>query len=135
MRPSTASDRPGRARGRPHRTGASAIDRRAAQNQGFTCENCARPVTPLRNGSYRNHCPHCLWSKHVDEHPGDRASECRGLMRPERVDQPRGKGLAVVHRCTSCGFTRPNRIADDYGQGDSIDAVSALMARQTRHLR
>jgi RNHCP domain len=82
---------------------------------------------PLSNGGYRNHCPACLWSKHVDVRPGDRAATCRGLMRPVRIESRGGKGLAVVHRCEACGFTRPNRIADDPGQGDDVDAIIAVM--------
>ncbi|WP_194926572.1 RNHCP domain-containing protein [Catenulispora pinisilvae] len=101
---------------------------RSAQNQGFTCENCGTLVAPLSNGSYRNHCPACLYSKHVDVEPGDRASTCRGAMRPERVEHRGGKGLVIVHRCTVCGFVRPNRIADDPVRGDDIDAVIALMS-------
>jgi len=85
-------------------------------------------VAPLRNGSYRNHCPACLWSKHVDVEPGDRAARCRGLMRPVHVENRAGKGLVVVHACVVCGFTRPNRIADDPFQGDDIDAIIALMS-------
>jgi hypothetical protein len=53
-------------------------------------------VLPLSTGSYRNHCPACLWSKHVDVQPGDRAATCRGLMRPDRVETRRGKGLIMV---------------------------------------
>jgi hypothetical protein len=87
-------------------------------------------VAPLRNGSYRNHCPACLWSKHVDVDPGDRAAGCGGLMRPARVDHRGGKGLVVVHACVVCGFTRPNRIADDPFQGDDIDTVIAVMKGQ-----
>jgi hypothetical protein len=64
-----------------------------------------------------------MWSKHVDIQPGDRAATCRGLMRPERIEQRRGKGLVVIHRCVACGFARPNRIADDPVQGDDINAV------------
>ena len=37
---------------------------KAAQNQGFNCEYCGAVVTPLTNGSYRNHCelprPECM---------------------------------------------------------------------------
>lgn len=86
-------------------------------------------VAPLTNGSYRNHCPACLCSKHVDIDPGDRASTCRGMMRPERVEHRGGKGLVLVHRCVVCGFVRPNRIADDPVQGDDIDAIIALMSK------
>jgi RNHCP domain len=85
-------------------------------------------VVPLTNGSYRNHCPACLWSRHVDLTPGDRASACRELMRPERVDHRGGKGLVIIHRCVGCGFARANRIAADFAQGDDIDAIIAVLA-------
>jgi RNHCP domain-containing protein len=48
-------------------------------------------------------------------------------MRPECVQQRRGKGLAIIHMCLTCGFTRSNRIAGDPEQGDDIDAVIAVM--------
>ena len=86
-------------------------------------------MAPLRNGSYRNHCPVCLCSKHVDIGPGDRASPCRGMMRPERVEHRGGKGLVLVHRCVVCGLVRANRIAGDPVQGDDIDAIIALMSK------
>jgi hypothetical protein len=49
-------------------------------------------------------------------------------MRPERIEQRKGKGLVVVHRCTGCGAVRPNRIADDPVQGDDVGAITAVMA-------
>lgn len=52
------------------------------ENQGFMCENCGLKVQPLNNGSYRNHCPNCLYSLHLDMKPGDRKSSCKGLMKP-----------------------------------------------------
>ena len=55
---------------------------RKRENTAFTCEHCGREVVPLTSGSYRNHCPFCLYSKHVDALPGDRMSECGGLMEP-----------------------------------------------------
>ncbi|KAB8161716.1 RNHCP domain-containing protein [Streptomyces sp. 3MP-14] len=108
---------------------------RAAQNQGFTCEHCGASVVPLTNGSYRNHCPACLWSKHVDLMPGDRAATCHGLMRPQHIEHRRKKGLAIMHRCVECGFVRANRIADDLRQSDDVDAIAALMSRLTSPLR
>ena len=48
-------------------------------------------------------------------------------MRPIGVERRRGKGLVLIHRCVICGFTRPNRLADDPVQGDDIDAVVAVM--------
>ncbi|MFJ8519606.1 RNHCP domain-containing protein [Lysinibacillus xylanilyticus] len=57
---------------------------RKNENIAFQCENCGTIVEP--NGSFRNHCPNCLFSKHMDNVPGDRASTCKGLMRPIGVD-------------------------------------------------
>ncbi|HKR69451.1 MAG TPA: RNHCP domain-containing protein [Streptosporangiaceae bacterium] len=91
------------------------------------CTNCGAVVAPLTNGSYRNHCPLCLWSMHVDVRPGDRASDCHGLMRPDRMDQRPGKGLVIIHRCVRCRFTRANRIASESAQSDDIAALSDLM--------
>jgi hypothetical protein len=49
-------------------------------------------------------------------------------MRPERTEHRAGKGLVLVHRCTRCGATRANRIADDPRQGDDVAALTAVMA-------
>jgi hypothetical protein len=44
--------------------------------EDFECEHCGH----LEEGNgYTNHCTSCLWSKHVDINPGDRAAECQGL--------------------------------------------------------
>ena len=39
-------------------------------NEDFICENCGKDV---EKSSYtaRDHCPYCLYSKHVDINPGD----------------------------------------------------------------
>ena len=65
-------------------------------------------------GRHRNHCPLCLYSKHVDRsHPGDRRSDCRSLMEPiGTFHRPNGEQM-VVHRCGGCGAERHNRIAAD----------------------
>ncbi|MVN87382.1 RNHCP domain-containing protein [Deinococcus sp. HMF7620] len=99
-------------------------------NNAFACGYCGAQVLPLRNGSVRNHCPHCLHSKHVDVLPGDRACECHGLMAPVGVEQSGKKGWVLVHRCQTCGFQGRNRAAlDDPEQPDSWDAIVALSAR------
>ncbi len=43
----------------------------------FTCGHCGRRVGPLPSGGRnRNHCPYCLFSRHVDaERSGERASD------------------------------------------------------------
>ncbi|MBO0813245.1 MAG: RNHCP domain-containing protein [Microlunatus sp.] len=106
---------------------------RATENRSFSCAHCGERVRRLQNGSYRNHCPGCLWSVHVDNVPGDRAASCGGLMEPVRLVQPRGKGLAVVHVCTACGHQSRNRLAvDDPDQPDSWDAIARVQAAAER---
>jgi hypothetical protein len=74
-------------------------------------------------GKHRNHCPWCLFSRHVDgEKPGDRASPCGSLMAPiGAFTRPKGEHV-VVHRCLGCDFERHNRIAAD----DNFDLVLQL---------
>lgn len=80
----------------------------------FHCVRCCQPVAPDAPGTqHRNHCPHCLWSRHVDDEPGDRASECRGAMEPVSVWVRPGGDWAVIHRCRKCGELHSNRIAGD----------------------
>jgi len=43
-------------------------------NDAFVCAVCGFQVPPVTEGGYRNHCPRCLHSLHVDESPGDRAA-------------------------------------------------------------
>jgi hypothetical protein len=84
-------------------------------NRGFICDFCSRKVLPIiYGGSYRNHCPFCLFSKHVDlDTPGDRLSKCGGLMKPIGVFTKRTGEYVVVHKCERCGFERFNRVAGD----------------------
>jgi RNHCP domain-containing protein len=103
---------------------------RTDENTGFRCARCAAPVPPLSNGSYRNHCPVCLWSQHVDDaRPGDRASTCRGAMRPIAIARAK-KGWQIVHRCERCGVERKNRVAEGTVVPDDIDAIVALFDRR-----
>lgn len=69
---------------------------------------------------YTNHCPACLWSRHADVHPGDRAATCRGLMRPLALRYERG-AFRVVHECVVCGLRRQVR-------ADPADDLSALFS-------
>jgi len=62
---------------------------------------------------HRNHCPSCLWSKHLDDSPGDRAADCDGAMEPVAVWVKRGGEWAIIHRCSRCGTLHSNRIAGD----------------------
>ena len=99
---------------------------RREENTGFVCENCGRKVLPVSNGSYRNHCPFCLYSKHVDRKSGDRREECGGLMKPVGIKYKSGKGFQIVHRCLLCGAEKVNKIAGDTNQPDEIEALAGL---------
>jgi len=64
--------------------------------------------------AHRNHCPNCLWSRHLDDDsPGDRAADCGSLMEPIAISV-RGDGeWVLVHRCTGCDVLHLNRTAGD----------------------
>jgi hypothetical protein len=98
--------------------------RSRTEKQEFRCRRCGLFVGPtLGGGKHRNHCPYCLHSRHVDGSvPGDRSSDCGGLMAPiGAFTRPKGEH-AIVHRCLTCGFERYNRIAAD----DDFEAVLEL---------
>lgn len=80
--------------------------------EDFTCEHCGAQVT---GNGFTNHCPKCLWSKHVDIQPGDRAETCQGMMQPVGVVR-KGDGYRILFRCTTCGEERWNKSApeDDF---------------------
>ena len=90
----------------------------------FLCTHCDRAIPGTAPGTvHRNHCPHCLWSLHVDLQTGDRRSACRGSMEPFAIGiQPNGE-WSILHRCQRCGMIRMNRIA-----GDDNDVLLVSMA-------
>lgn len=105
---------------------------RKMENQGFICSNCGELVYPLENGSYRNHCPCCLFSLHVDCTPGDKASQCRGLMQPVAVHHHSKKGYQILHKCLKCGFARFNIIVENGSQPDNFDRILQLMQQPAK---
>lgn len=83
-------------------------------NESFTCENCKKEITEHPEWSARNHCPFCLYSKHLDdEFPWDRASKCHWLMKPIDIDYKKNKWNMIKHRCTKCGKEILNKVAPD----------------------
>jgi hypothetical protein len=92
----------------------------------FSCKYCQAHVytQPLLSGVHnRNHCPYCLWSRHVDlNKPGDRLSACKTIMQPIGLTMKPGRDkfgracmgeLMLIHRCIGCGKLSINRIAAD----------------------
>ncbi|MCL6593459.1 MAG: RNHCP domain-containing protein [Alicyclobacillus sp.] len=97
------------------------------RNEPFVCAHCGLQVQPAAH-TCRNHCPSCLYSRHLDVYPGDRAAECGGLMQPVRVEYNSRKGYQIVHHCQRCGIERKNQaLLDDPVQPDSLNALLALM--------
>ena len=89
--------------------------RQADGSESFKCGHCKAFVGPtIGGGRHRNHCPYCLYSRHVDDsRMGDRASSCGALMAPVgRFYRPKGEEV-ILHRCLGCGFERHNRVAAD----------------------
>lgn len=93
-------------------------------DSGFICANCKREVLPLGYTS-RNHCPFCLYSLHVDVNPGDRASECGGLLEPVQVLTDPKKGYIIVSKCQKCGAVRRNKAA--IGNTEQPDDIKLLI--------
>lgn len=84
------------------------------RDESFICRNCGYPVVPPGAGSdHRNHCPNCLCSVHLDIEPGDRESDCGGLMEPVAVWVRKNGEWAIIHRCRRCGAFSSNRVAAD----------------------
>lgn len=93
------------------------------RDEEFICENCGNKVEKLGYSS-RNHCPKCLYSKHVDINPGDRAEECHGLLEPISVEISSKKGYVIVYKCKKCGKIRKNIVAKD----DDMNKIIRLTA-------
>ena len=95
-------------------------------NEAFTCRKCKKD-NPEAKKTCRNHCRFCLYSLHVDDKiPGDRLSECHGLMEPLAIRQSGKKGYQILHRCLKCAKEMVNKAADD----DDIDTIITIMQRQ-----
>lgn len=88
------------------------------KDEDFTCLHCGAEV--IGNG-YTNHCPQCLWSKHVDVHPGDRMERCGGLMTPVSAEVATA-GYVLRQRCEECGVQRKNKAVE----GDNFDLIIEL---------
>jgi rubrerythrin len=89
--------------------------------EDFICENCGAMIA---GNGYTNHCPECLYSKHVDINPGDRQSSCQGLMEPISVEAT-NKGYILTFRCTKCGTTKRNKAA----RNDNFETILRVSAR------
>lgn len=90
------------------------------KNEGFICDYCGKNIDPVTHGPSRNHCPHCLYSLHVDIIPGDRKAQCSGLMKPIGVKKYK-RTWKILHHCERCGKEQYNIMAAD----DDISGLSS----------
>ncbi len=104
----------------------------------FICDNCGKEVdsSQLTGTKQRNHCPFCLYSKHVDlNFSGDRKANCDGKMKPialtfkeegmNKYGQKKQGELMLIHACFKCGKISVNRIAAD----DNPDQLLSVFKR------
>ena len=86
--------------------------------EDFACEMCGFQVS---GNGYTNHCPNCLWSKHVDVNPGDRLEKCGGMMKPTGLEK-RGDDFYIIQICEKCHFEWKNKAQ----KGDNFNKIIEL---------
>ncbi len=94
------------------------------KTEDFTCENCGAEV---RGDGYTNHCPKCLWSKHVDNNPGDRENNCQGLMEPIRAYFEAGEWI-IIQKCKKCGEERKIKSVEK----DDLDEILKISIKNIK---
>ena len=87
----------------------------------FICENCHQKVSKL-NYTSRDHCPYCLYSKHVDINPGDRENTCLGLLKPIDIEKYKDT-YKIIYKCEKCHQIHKNVMAND----DNYDEILNIM--------
>lgn len=93
--------------------------------EDFVCSVCSYHV---QGTGYTNHCPNCLYSLHVDTHPGDRQEQCHGIMKPIDIVTQGGSPVDVIHQCQRCHVIKTNKLDDK----DSMDAIIQVMEDKVR---
>ena len=107
----------------------------------FRCINCGNHVMAahlLSGVNNRNHCPYCLWSRHLDLYSaGDRLSACKGKMKPIGLTMKKSRNryqikfrgeLMLIHECEECGSMSINRIAADDDPDSIMEVFQASLA-------
>jgi ribosomal protein L37AE/L43A len=93
--------------------------------EDFKCEKCGSEV---RGNGYTNHCPRCLWSKHVDINPGDRLAACQGLMEPLEIEYIKDSYI-IIHRCAKCGYEKKNSASSK----DEFEKIIEIFLKNQPH--
>lgn len=97
------------------------------RDETFICENCNKEVLKL-NYTARDHCPFCLFSKHLDITPGDRKNECMGLMEPIGLEKFKDS-YKIIYKCLKCNELHKNIMARD----DNMDIIIELTNKNIKY--
>lgn len=92
-------------------------------DENFICEHCGKKVNKL-NYTARDHCPYCLYSKHVDIFPGDRKNECKGLLKPIDIEKFKDT-YKIIYKCEICKKEHKNIMAVD----DDFEEILNIMKK------
>lgn len=107
-----------------------------AKTDNFECLNCNKEISEKAAGTAnRNHCPYCLYSKHVDFcTPGDRKATCLEKMKPigltfknegkDKYGNDKYGEIMLIHQCMGCNKISINRIAGDDDPQAILDVLS-----------
>lgn len=90
------------------------------KDENFICEHCGYSVEKL-GYTARDHCPNCLYSKHVDINPGDRNNSCHGLLKPIGIEKYKDT-YKIIYQCEKCHELHKNIAAMD----DNMDKIIEL---------
>lgn len=90
------------------------------RNEPFICEHCGKKVSKS-DYTARDHCPYCLYSKHVDNNPGDRMNPCKGLLVPIGIEKFK-QSYKIIYRCEKCQTIHKNIALRD----DNIEEIIHL---------
>ena len=92
-------------------------------DEEFICEYCEKKVEKL-NYTARDHCPYCLYSKHLDINPGDRSNTCQGLLKPIGIEKFKNT-YKIIYKCQKCNEYHKNIMANDDNFNKIIELSSA----------
>ena len=94
------------------------------RDENFICKHCNKEVEKL-NYTARDHCPYCLYSKHVDINPGDRLNQCKGLLKPIGIEKFKDT-YKIIYQCEKCHELHKNIMATD----DDMNIIIQLSNNQ-----
>lgn len=93
-------------------------------DESFYCDHCKKYVEKLSYSS-RDHCPYCLYSKHIDINPGDRMNKCLGSLVPIDIEKFKNT-YKIIYRCNKCGLFHKNIMAKD----DDLNEIINLSTKK-----